>query len=308
MTGAAGFLGGRIVLAAEAVGFEVIRVTREAGPGSLAMGEVLASPDRLAGAELLVHTAAIRHRHGTDPSAYRASNVDLVEALVRAAAGRVGRFVDVSSVGVYGFPDELPIRERHPYAPKTLYSVTKVEAERLVRRLCPDVGLPYTILRPTILYGQGDRHGMLDKLAHMIRARRYLLVGRGDNTLHHTHVDDMARAVLELGRAEAARDEHFIVAGPETITLARLGELVAAATHRRVPPVHVPLGLARAVATVVDVAAWRGLAFREREPPINHEKLDVMTRSIAFDASKARAAGFVARIRYDEGIRSTIAG
>lgn len=309
VTGAAGFLGGRVVRAAEAHGFEVVRVTRDGAAGTLAMAELLASPDRLRGAELLVHTAAIRHRYGTDPSAYRATNVDLVEALVRAAAGRVGRFVDVSSVGVYGFPEarDLPITERHPYAPKTLYSVTKVESERLVRRLAPQVGLATTILRPTILYGPGDRHGMLDKLVAMIRARRYLLVGHGDNTLHHTHVDDMARAVLELGRAEAAKGEHFIVCGPETITLRALGELVARVVGRRVPPGHVPAWLARGVATCVDVAAWRGLAFRDREPPINHEKLDVMTRSIAFDGAKATAAGFTARIRYEEGIRSTLA-
>lgn len=148
---------------------------------------------------------------------------------------------------------------------------------------------------------------MLDKLVAMIRARRYLLVGHGDNTLHHTHVDDMARAVLELGRAEAAKGEHFIVCGPETITLRALGELVARVVGRRVPPGHVPAWLARGVATCVDVAAWRGLAFRDREPPINHEKLDVMTRSIAFDGAKATAAGFTARIRYEEGIRSTLA-
>jgi nucleoside-diphosphate-sugar epimerase len=308
VTGAAGFLGSRLVLAAEAAGYDVLRVTREAGPGSVSMAALLASPAQLDGAELVVHTAAIRHRHGTDPSAYRGSNVDLVEALARASAGRVARFVDVSSVGVYGFPFDLPVTERHRYAPRTLYSETKVEAERLIGKLCPTLGLRYTILRPTIFYGPGDRHGMLDKLVAMVRARRYLLVGHGDNTLHHTHVDDVARAVLELGCAEAARDEHFIVAGPETVTLARLGELVARELGRRIPPVRVPLWFARSIATCIDIAAYRGVAFREREPPINHEKLDVMTRDIAFDVAKARAAGFVPRIDYEEGIRSTLRG
>jgi nucleoside-diphosphate-sugar epimerase len=232
--------------------------------------------------------------------------VELVEALVRAAAARVGRFVFISSVGVYGFPDALPVSEASPPAPVTLYSATKVEAERLVVRLSSELGLPYTILRPTIIYGPGDDNGMLDKLVRMIRARRYLLVGTGANVLHHTFIDDVVRGVFTLGASASARNDDFILAGPETITLARLSELVARRVGRRLPPVHVPLGLARAVAAGIDIAAYRGLAFAEREPPINNEKLDVMTRNIAFDSSKSTGAGFSAKVGYEEGIARTL--
>jgi len=38
---------------------------------------------------------------------------------------------------------------------------------------------------------------------------------------------------------------------------------------------------------------------------VNHEKLDVMTRPIAFDATKAKAAGFTATVGYEEGIART---
>jgi nucleoside-diphosphate-sugar epimerase len=70
--------------------------------------------------------------------------------------------------------------------------------------------------------------------------------------------------------------------------------------------VRVPLVLARAVAAGVDLAAYRRLAFHEREPPIDHEKLDVMTLPIAFDNRKACAAGFQPRVGYDEGIARTL--
>jgi nucleoside-diphosphate-sugar epimerase len=308
VTGAGGFLGGRLASAARDAGATVLSIVREtAGDASLvSMADVLEDARRLDGTDVLVHAAAIRHRHGADPRAYRASNVDLVEALVRAAATRVGRFVFVSSVGVYGFPERLPITESSPFAPRTLYSQTKIEAENLVARLAPSLGLAYTIIRPTIIYGPGDTNGMLDKLVAMLRARRYLLVGSGDNTLHHTHVDDVVQGIFALAEKEAAKDEHFILAGPETITLRRLSEIVARAVGTRVPPVRVPLPLARGIASCVDVLAYRGMAFTKREPPINSEKLDVMTLPIAFDAAKARAAGFAPRIGYEEGIARTI--
>lgn len=309
VTGAAGFLGGYLVARAKALGATVVPVVRtENSASDVAMDRLLGDPALLDGTDVLVHAAAIRHRYGKDESSYRTSNVDLVEALMRASKGRVGRFVFVSSVGVYGFPRELPIDEHSPYAPRTLYSQTKIDAEDLVRRLGPELGLATTIVRPTILYGRGDTNGMLDKLAAMLRKKRYLVVGSGNNSLHHTHVEDAARGIFELAISDTAKGEHFIVAGPETITLGRLGELVARAVGTKVPRVHVPLRFARAVATCTDFAARRKIAFVEHEPPINHEKLDVMTVPIAFDTSKAKGAGFTATIRYEEGIARTLGG
>jgi hypothetical protein len=76
-----------------------------------------------------------------------------------------------------------------------------------------------------------------------------------------------------------------------------------------VPRRQVPLGLARAVATIVDVATYRGLISGEKEPPINNEKLDVMTRSILFSSAKAeRVLGYAPRVSYVEGISATLGG
>ena len=307
VTGAGGFLGRHLVQSAQGEGAKVLGVVREAATsGQVSMTSIRADPSLLDGTDVLIHAAAIRHRHDATPSAYQASNVDLVDALVRAAAGRVGRFVHVSSVGVYGFPGQLPITERSPFHPRTLYSQTKIEAEKLVISLSKTLGLPFTIVRPTIIYGPGDTNGMLDKLAAMLRARRYLLVGDGSNTLHHPYVDDIVRGIFTLAASKQAENDHFILAGPETITLRRLGDLVARLVGVHVPPVHVPLALARGVAACFDVARYRRLAFVDREPPINNEKLDVMTVPIAFDPSKARAAGFAPRVGYEEGLALTL--
>ena len=135
---------------------------------------MLADPSRLEAIDVLVHSAAIRHRHGIDAAAYQASNVELVEQVIRAAgAARVRRVVLVSSVGVYGFPSHLPVTEAHPYAPRTLYSATKVTAETRARCIAAEVGLELCIVRPTIVYGPYDRNGMLDKMAAMIRTGTY---------------------------------------------------------------------------------------------------------------------------------------
>lgn len=258
--------------------------------------------------DVVVHAAAVRHRHGVGAATYRASNVELIERLARALAGRFRRLVLVSSVGVYGFPERLPITEATPFEPRTLYSATKVHAESAAKRLAEELGFELTIVRPTIVYGPGDRNGMFDKMAAMIAARRYVLVGAGDNVLHHTYVSDIVDGVTLAAFHAAAANQDFILAGPETTTLRKLSELVARGLSVSLPPVRVPLRFARAIATAVDVAAYRHWAFDQREPPINHEKLDVMTVPIAFDPGKARRLlGYSPRIGYEEGVRSALA-
>jgi 2-alkyl-3-oxoalkanoate reductase len=314
ITGAAGFLGVHLARGFEARGARVlplVRIVESRSPaGARPLEPVLSTPAELAGVDVVVHAAAVRHRHGVDAGAYRVSNVELVERAMRASAeARVRRFVLISSVGVYGYPSRLPVTEQHPYAPRTLYAATKVEAEMRARKAARELGLELCILRPTIVYGPGDHNGMLDKMAAMIRSSTYRIVGSGDNILHHTHVDDIVEGTW-LGATHAqAANEDFILAGPETTTLAALSEVVADTVGRPVPRRHVPSAIARALATVIDIAQYRGLAFTGREPPINHEKLDVMTLPIYFDAKKARAAlGFSPRVGYKEGILRALRG
>ena len=314
VTGAAGFLGSHVVNGLAARGTSVLPLVRapdarsERWRESRTLDAALKDPALLEGCQVVIHAAAVRHRYGVDASEYRASNVEVVEALLKATArARVGRFVLVSSVGVYGFPTRLPITETHPFAPVTLYAETKVVAERLARRVAAELGLELCIVRPTIVYGPGDNNGMLDKTVRMIRAGSYRVVGRGNNTLHHTHIDDLVSGVLLAAEHPGAVGEDFILAGPETITLARFSSLVARSVGEPLPRLYVPLRAARAVATVIGAAASAGIAFSRCEPPINHEKLDVMTLSTAFDVTKAkRVLGYEPVVRYEDGLRRTL--
>jgi nucleoside-diphosphate-sugar epimerase len=314
ITGAAGFIGSHLVRGFDARGASVLPLVRAVNSQSPAqaktLAEALADASALRGVDVVVHGAAVRHRYGVDEAEYRQSNIDLVErTLVASAAAGVRRFVLVSSVGVYGFPARLPVTELHPYAPRTMYSATKVEAEMRAQRVARDLGVELVIARPTIVYGMGDRNGMMDKMATMMRAGVYRVVGSGDNVLHHTHVDDIVDGLwLASTHAEAAGHD-FIFAGPETTTLAELSALVANAVGRELPSRRVPAYVARAVATLVDVAAYRGIAFVRAEPPVNHEKLDVMTLSISFDITKARRMlGYAPSVDYAEGVRRTVRG
>jgi nucleoside-diphosphate-sugar epimerase len=184
-----------------------------------------------------------------------------------------------------------------------------VEAEMRARRSARDLDLTLVIARPTTVYGPGDRRGPLEAMAAMVRAGTYRVVGAGDNVLHHTHVDDVVEGLWLAATHPDAAAEHFVFAGPETTTLAGLSELVSRAVGRPLPKRHVPSTLARAVATLVDVAANRGLAFSSGQLPLVHAKLDGLTLPLCFDGTKARRRlGFAPRVGYEEGVMRTLRG
>jgi nucleoside-diphosphate-sugar epimerase len=314
ISGAAGFLGAHLVRGFEARGgatLPLVRALARTSPaGARILEDVLLERTPLQGIETFVHAAAVRHPYGVDEATYRDSNIELVERAMRAsAAAGVRRFVFVSCVGVYGFPHRLPVTEENPYAPRTAYYGTKVEAEVRARRVARELSVELCIVRPAIAYGPGDRNGMLEKMASMMRASTYRVVGSGDNVLHHVHVDDLVEGIWLAATRREAAGEHFILAGPETTTLGELSARVARAIGRPLPRRHVPTAVARAVATAVDAAAQYGVAFATHEPPVNHEKLDVMTLPIAFDITKARRRlGFAPAVGYEEGVMRTLRG
>jgi dihydroflavonol-4-reductase len=314
IVGAGGFLGTHLVRGFESRGARVVPLVRQvedrSPAGARAFGDALDDPALLAGIDVVVHVAAVGTRHGNDAASERTANLDLVErAMVLAARAGARRFVLVSSVGVYGFPSRLPVTEAYPYAPRTAHAATRVEAEMRARRAVRDLRLDLVIARPTAVYGPGARHGLLGAMAAMIATGTYRVVGAGDNVLHHMHVDDAVEGLWLAAAHPGAASDHFVLAGPETTTLAHLSELVSGALGRPLSRRHLPAGLARAMATLVDLAAYRGLAFTSRDTPLAHAKLDGLTLSLTFDISKARRRlGFAPRVTYQEGVMRTLRG
>jgi len=307
--GAAGFVGSHLVRGFEARGARVLPLVRavddRSPAGARTLAEAVERPAIVGEGAVAIYAAAGRG----DPQP-RSAELDRVERAMRmSVSARVDRFVLVSSTAVYGFPQRLPVTEEHPYAPRTATAAVKVEVEMRARRVARESGLRLVIVRPTVVYGPGTRGGLLDRMASAIQIG--VVVGPGDNLVHLTHVDDVVEGTWLAATRPEAQGEHFILAGPSTTTLASLCDLVARTMDRPAPSVRVPSSVARAVATVVDVAAHRGVTFGRRRsvPPIRHEQLDEMTLSIAFDTTKARRRlGFAPRVDYEEGVARTLLG
>lgn len=253
VTGATGFVGAHLVKALLARGDSVTALARRpalAEPlgwgnnvrllkGGLDDEAVLRQG--CAGMDVVYHVAGkIAAR---DMAEFMATNRDGTANVLEAARdGGARRFLFVSSLAVSG-PTEpgQPIDETRPPAPVTDYGRSKLAAEVLVQAM----PLPWTIVRPPVVYGEWDR-GTL-KIFQLAKRGILPVFGDGSQELSVIHAEDLARAIVAAATAPAAAGKVYFAAHPTTTTSRALAVSVAKALGKRSSVIGIPPLVARGV-------------------------------------------------------------
>ena len=314
LTGASGYTGGRLLEALLARGDEVAVLVRPRSLSNRAkspattvvegvLGDAAAAARLVAGADAVIHVAAVYRTAGHPDSYYREVNVVGTERLLEAAARTgVRRFVHTSTVGVHGHVERPPADESAPFAPGDIYQATKAEAERLALDFHRRRGVPVAVVRPGAIYGPGETR--LLKLFRAIARGRYAIVGTGRTFYHPVFIDDLVDGfLLALDRPEAV-GESFLVCGPSYVAQTDLAALVAKHTGGRVLPFRIPARPIQWAGDLVEaICVPLGI-----EPPLHRRRVDFWTKSRGFTIEKARRLlGYAPKVDLDEGIARTAA-
>lgn len=183
ITGATGFVGGRLLELALSLGHEVRALTRRPQAEREEVTWVhgaLDNPDSLdlltEGSDAVIHVAGVLNVR--DAAGYEAGNVEGTRAMLSAANNAAARrFIHVSSLAA-----------REPQL--SMYGASKARSEQLVR----DSAIDSVIVRPPAVYGPGDKETL--DLFKMAKRGFVLLPPRG--RLSVIHVDDLGRLLLVL--------------------------------------------------------------------------------------------------------------
>jgi NADH dehydrogenase len=166
--------------------------------------------------------------------------VDYGGTIALLAAGKLagaGRFVYISGAAA----DES---SSHPGFR------AKGKAERAIR----ESGIPYTILRPSLVYGPGDK--VVNGFARALKfAPLFPVPGTGRQKIQPVLVDDLA-ACVALALAGRGVNGTYEIGGPDLMTFDELIRLVMEITGRRRPIVHIPEALMRAAGAIAEKLPW----------------------------------------------------
>ncbi len=193
-------------------------------------GDVAALADSLDGVTHVYNTYWVRFDHGATTFADAVENSRALFFAARHAG--VKRIIHVS---IANPRIESPL----PY----------YRGKARVERALAEVGVPYSIIRPTLVFG-GERDVLTNNIAWILRrAPVFAVPGDGRYRVQPVHVDDLARIAIE--QSAPGPDAIVDAAGPEAMAFDELVCLIREAVGSRAPIVHVP--------AVMMAAASRGL-------------------------------------------------
>jgi nucleoside-diphosphate-sugar epimerase len=163
--------------------------------------------------DAIVHLAAISHagKSNKDPYSTFDHSLRTLENALDAARGRVKHFVFFSSSMVYGNFQKAEVTEDEPLDPLGIYGALKLAGERMVIAYNQVFDLPYTIIRPSALYGQrcvSRRVGQVF-IENALRGQKLRVDGDGDERLDFTYIDDLVSGVCCVLERPEARNQTF---------------------------------------------------------------------------------------------------
>lgn len=280
ITGATGFIGRFLVAEALRRGYDPMAAVRQTSKtGHLdAMRLPVVTCDFSAGGRLndrirsLPRFDYVIHNAGVTKSLDRheyfqvnAGNTGrLADALLQT--GRIpDKFLLMSSLAAFGPGDSAsgePILRTATPRPVTAYGESKLAAERILA----EKGLPYMIIRPTAVYGPGERD--IFEAIKLIRHGVALQAGRKNQRLTFMYVKDLARLVFDALESPHVNRAYFAADG-NLYGSRDLGRIVAMCLGGRVTHVALPVWLVRIIAAAAEPAC----RMLKKAPVLNRDKV-----------------------------------
>jgi nucleoside-diphosphate-sugar epimerase len=327
VTGGGGFVGRYVIERLQARGYAVRSFGRSPQPALEAKGVEVICGDLASAAEVraacvgvdaVFHVAAKAGVWGSWDSFYQPNVVGTRNVVAACQSEGIGRLVYTSTPSVVF--NGQPIRgggQEMPYGRNWLchYAHTKAIAEQEALAGNSD-SLKVVALRPHLIFGPGDPH-LLPRVISSVHAGRLKIVGKGENRVDVSYVEDVAAAhlnafdALESGESSntgsCAGQAYFISQGEPVALWPWLNQVLTGLGH---PPLtkRIPLPAAYAAGALAE-CCWKVLArfAKADEPPITRFVAVELAKDHYFDISAAqRDLGYKPAVAMQAALDATI--
>lgn len=189
--------------------------------------------------QVVIQLAAVSHanKSNKDPYSTFDHSFRTLENALDASRDRVEHFIFFSSSMVYGHFKEDVVTEETHCEPLGVYGALKLGGELLVKAYHQVFNLPYTIIRPSALYGErcvSRRVGQIF-IENALTGKEITIAGDGSDRLDFTYIGDLVRGVQNVIEHAAAKNQTFNLTYGDGRSLADM----AAIMHDHFPDLEV---------------------------------------------------------------------
>lgn len=302
ITGGTGFVGRHLVARHVALGDEVRYLTRSAEapllPGAVRhVGDLCGPADALAkfvrGADVLYHCAA----ELLDASRMEQTNVDGTQKLLHVARGEIGRWVQLSSTGVYGEKRDGVVVEDTVLRPGNAYERSKAKADALVLDAATDAEFSCALLRPSNVYGADMSNRSLFQLIRMIERGFFFFIGPRGAMMNYIHIENVMDALLACGQATLSQNGRAYIVS-DHCTLEAFVDIIAMQFGRRMPYLRLPEFPVRGVAAILgNIPRF----------PLKLSRVDALTSRAVYQSERITSElGFRNRVSLEQGLAEMV--
>jgi ornithine--oxo-acid transaminase len=320
VTGATGFIGGRLASRLTSEGHPVRCLVRDSSDASaledlgveIAVGD-LTSPRSLARAvescDFVFHCGALVSDWATTEEITQTNVVGTRNLLEASATASVRRFIHFSTTDVYGHPDGGAIDETYANGRfRNWYAHTKRSAEGEVRRIEDASDFDAVVLRPATVYGPGSRD-VVGEIANAMRRRSMLLIDGGRAVAGLCFVDNLVDAALLARTHAAAPGRAFNISDGLSITWRQFTDGLAEGLGFSKVRWSVPYWMAHGIGHSMEegyrlLRRTTGLSSR---PLLSRQAVQILGRSQDFSNLQVRELlGWQPRVGYESGLQATL--
>ena len=152
--------------------------------------------------EVIIHLAAVSHAVRSNKNPYNTFDHSLrtLENALDASRDNVKHFIFLSSSMVYGNFKTQEVNEESVCEPIGIYGALKYAAEKIIIAYNQVFNLPYTILRPSALYGErciSRRVGQIF-IENALFDQELSINGDGKEKLDFTYIEDLTDGILNI--------------------------------------------------------------------------------------------------------------
>ena len=251
--------------------------------------------------DVVINLAAVHRDNVRDKTEYERTNVHGTQNVARVCTEKgIKKIIFTSSVAVYGFA-EPGTAENGKINPFNAYGRTKFDAEEKLRDWQVSTGSSLIIVRPTVIFGEGNR-GNVYNLLNQVASGKFLMIGPGDNKKSMAYILNVVAFLEKCILADVKYGVYNYVDTPDLTMNELVSQVRRTLTGRDGVGLRLPFFLGIVLGYLADgVARITGVNL-----PVSAIRVRKFVSTTEFKSSWSQLEGFRPRYTLKESIDRTL--